>query len=236
VANLPVDLVKADDQWEIDVEKGLADGEEGRMKVRRRTQKMRRAFKQRLLHKFIELALKPLFERASAGISVKDASGTSRTCHSALFSYVADFPEALDIGCTVHTQTACAAMLLERSWHLRKSASLEMPATRSRGLGSWPQLYVSTFRSALLDWQFMNLHRWLSLPSTLRFEKLHNFFLGMSRMHSTCASARLKSEKLETSTWTQKVAQRSLRMFGVISSRSAMNFSSGLKLIRLVWG
>jgi hypothetical protein len=36
VAHLPVDLVKADDQWEIDVEKGLADGEEGQMKVRRR--------------------------------------------------------------------------------------------------------------------------------------------------------------------------------------------------------
>jgi hypothetical protein len=169
VVHLPVDLVKADDQWEIDVEKGLADGEEGRMKVRRRTQKMRRASKQRLLHKFVELALKPLFERDSAGIAHKGASGTSRTCHPALFSYVADIAEASDIGCTVHTHTACAAMLLERSWHLRKSASLEISATRSRGLGSWPQLYISTFRSALFDWQFMNLHRWLSLPSTLRF-------------------------------------------------------------------
>jgi Plavaka transposase len=103
---------------------------------------MRRASEQRLLHKFIELSLKPLFERASAGIALKAASGTSRTCHPALFSYVADIPEASDIGCTVHTHTACAAMLLERSWHLRKSASLEMSATRSRCLGSWPPLYV----------------------------------------------------------------------------------------------
>jgi Plavaka transposase len=44
-----------------------------------------------------------LFERAAAGITVTDASGTFRTCHRVLFSYVADIPEALDIGCTVHT-------------------------------------------------------------------------------------------------------------------------------------
>jgi Plavaka transposase len=81
---------------------GLTDGEEGRMKVRKRTQKCR-ASKQRLLQKSIELALKPFFERAAAGIAVTEVSGTSCTCHPALFSYVADISEASDIGCTVHT-------------------------------------------------------------------------------------------------------------------------------------
>jgi hypothetical protein len=58
---------------------------------------------------------------------------------------------------------------------------------------------VSTICSALIDWPFMNLNGWLSLPSTLCFEKLQNIFPGTSRMLSTCASDRLKSEKLETS-------------------------------------
>jgi hypothetical protein len=31
----------------------------------------------------------------------------------------------------------------------------------------------------VIYWPFMNLHSWLSVPSTLRFEKLHNVFLEL---------------------------------------------------------
>jgi Plavaka transposase len=189
------------------------DGDEGRKKIRKRTQKVRRASKQRLLHKSIELAPKPLLERAAAGINVADASGTSRTCHPAFFSYVADIPEASDIGCTVHTRcvrgfTSRAELASTQKCRprdvndtiprLRELGAAEGTAEAKETEESMSAIGVSTIRSALFNWPFINLHRWLSLPSTFRFEKLHNFFLGLSRMLSICASDRLKGGNLET--------------------------------------
>jgi hypothetical protein len=57
---------------------------------------------------------------------------------------------------------------------------------------------ITSIRPAFLIWPFMELCAALGLPKLLRFENLHNFYLGLSRSLKVSASEILKDDSLLT--------------------------------------
>jgi Plavaka transposase len=109
VAYLPVDIVRVETQegdesfHQDDEEFGDEDDDRAPTAGTKTSRRERRKSKQRLLQKSIEVALKPLWDVARVGFTVVNVDGDVRQYCPALVSYVADTPEASDIGCTLHS-------------------------------------------------------------------------------------------------------------------------------------
>jgi hypothetical protein len=146
------------------------------------------------------------------GFVVTDAVGRSRRCHTALFSYVADMPEASDLCGTVHTHCVRGykprTLRRSNSWRprnvgetlkyvraLRAAASATVARKTEEAIRS---MGMSSVRPALCGWPFMTLHPGLDLYNVYRFESLRNFYLGTFRTLLLALSSMLKSDRMET--------------------------------------
>jgi Plavaka transposase len=108
VAYLPVDIVRVetqegDESVHQDDEEFGDDGDDRATAGTKTSRRERRKSKQRLLQKSIKVALKPLWDVAQVGFTVVNVDSDVRHCYPALVSYVADTPEASDIGCTLYS-------------------------------------------------------------------------------------------------------------------------------------
>jgi Plavaka transposase len=136
-----------------------------------------------------------------------------RHCYPALVSYVVDTPEDSDNGCTVHSHCprgytarpdfASEEKCVPRCPHdtLKRLDELEVASTAAevRALEKNMRIVgITSIRPALLSWPFMELCAALALPKLLRFETLHNFYLGLSRSLKVAVSEMLKEDSLLT--------------------------------------
>ena len=184
-----------------------------------------RVSKQRMLHESVRIALQPLWDVAKKGIHVHVGGVEVRKCHPALFSYVADTPEASDMLGTVHG--VCARGHTKRLFlastsdckpreaartiaMLDKSARLR--ATGRRCLLNahvdrmWDEGYTQQI-PAVFRWPFSQLHQGLDPYNVFRFEAMHNLDLGISKILKVCISDRLRSDELRSSEFLDSSGQ-----------------------------
>jgi Plavaka transposase len=219
VAYLPVHIVMVETQeggesfHPDDGECGDEDDYRAPTAGKKTSRRERRKSRQRLLQKAIEVALKPLWDVARVVFTVVDVDGDVRQCYPALVSYCADTPEASDIGCTLHSHCprgytarptfaseercvpCCPHDTLKVLGELEAAGSAAEVKSREE---SMQIVGIASIRPALLSWPFIELCASLALPKLLRFETLHNFFLGLSRSLKVSASEMLKDSSLLT--------------------------------------
>jgi hypothetical protein len=139
--------------------------------------------------------------------------GDVRHCYPALVSFVADTPETSEIGCTLHSHCprgykarpdfASEVRCVHRCPHdtLKQLDELEVASSAAEVRALEENLRIvglTGIRPALLSWSFMELCTALALPKLLRFETLHNFYLGLSRSLKVSVSEMLKDASLLT--------------------------------------
>lgn len=220
VAYLPVDCMRAAASEEVE---NLWDEDALAAEGAAATGKTERPSKQRLLQQALERALKPLWDTTRNGMLVTDGSNQTRRGHPVLFSYVADLPEACDVGCTVrgHCPRCLASGKDMASPHTFEARSFTKTEEKLASLVSATDPSISkliqnrmwangttTVRPSLFSWPFMNLHRGLDLHSTFRYETLHNLHQGISKLLKTCLSDRLRSKNLTTSEYIDSRRKR----------------------------
>jgi Plavaka transposase len=166
-----------------------------------------------------------------------------RHCYPALVSYVADTPEASDIGCTLYSHCprgytarpdfASEERCVPRFPHdpLKRLDELEVAgsAAEVRALEENMRIVgLTSIRPALLSWPFMELCAALALPKLLQFETLHNFYLGLSRSLKVSVSEMLKDASfLTTELLNAKGSARKLKSARVDILKKCNAFKAG---------
>ena len=170
-----------------------------------------RESKLRIQNASIEKCLGPLLNETVRGIDVRDATGAPFRCHPVLWSYVTDLPEGWDMSSSIHgrcsrcTVKKCDLGCTEASAAKDVSTAvmfyddLERPHSKKRlkqvANTLKDRLSLNTVRPYLLS---LGSNYGVDVFRMLRYEKMHNVHLGLTRTLLECMSARLRSSSLTT--------------------------------------
>lgn len=194
IGYLPTNLLPVNDYDEDDDEPVLTSSSTGR---KRRLS---------ILHNSLTSILSPLADTAYTGFPCTDSTGKKLTCFPILTNYCCDIPEAKDVAgvvAGVNTLFPCHRCLVPRT---------ELASTTQFPLRSVNE--IPNYRTPPNDVSMISLYSQSSFlensplaPSLLsfdfyklfRFEILHNFLLGISKLLKICIIHRLQSNNLFTS-------------------------------------
>lgn len=160
-----------------------------------------------ILHNSLQSILSPLINITSKGFSCTDSTGIQLKCFPVLTSYCCDLPEAKDIAgviAGVNTQFPCHRCLVHKSdlastqcFPLRSAIELPNYRTPPRDLS---MISIYSQSSFLEDCPLVPKIPCFDFYKLFRFELLHNFHLGISKLLKICIIYRLQSEELFTRT------------------------------------
>ena len=167
------------------------------------------------LHKSIEYFFLGIIDAALPGISVVTEDKKKIRFHLVLASYVADIPESEDlvgVKRRVRTKKPCHRCLIpvERLSYCTREQPRSIKNTYNilnRGEESRHELEDLSMHSlppVLSKFPHAGIHPCVDSYSIFRFEPLHNFSLGVSKLIKECASDLLRDEKRFTSNITKK--------------------------------
>ena len=160
------------------------------------------------LHKSIETVFQPLHESCLKGIVIRTIEGKKLRCHLLLSSYIADIPEAedlLSVKQNTSTESPCHRCIVRKENLLFCTNELERTAEKTRqllrsitsnvnticssrdGVEEVNSLSMFSIPPVLSNFPLVGIHESVDIYAISRFEPLHNFPLGISKMLKECS-------------------------------------------------
>ena len=178
----------------------------------------------RLVHLAITLVLNDLRKAAYSGFKCRDQEGSARRCHPCIVSYCCDMPESKDLSSIRHGNqgirnchrymaetekfntytTARTRTGSETRGIITKAFAMQRNGSRAASKALLKDYSLTEQLPILHDFPFMQVHSSLDFHSIFMVEALHEFHLGVSKELKRCASERLRSENLITTSLPTK--------------------------------